>query len=76
MYDPDAFVLVAGDSLNGADGGVAGANPGFTPDMATANESIKKMAALGGPIERIFFGHGEPVLNGGGTLLRQLAAAL
>lgn len=74
VFDPDASLLVAGDSLNGADGGVTGANPRFTADMAMANASIAKMAGL--EFESVLFGHGEPVLAGAGELVRQLAASL
>lgn len=73
-YDPDAGVLVAGDSMNGADGGVIGANPRFTADMEAANASISKMALL--EFETLLFGHGEPVLEGAGELVRRLAESL
>lgn len=74
VFDPDAAVLVAGDSMNGADGGVIGANPRFTADMDAAEASIAKMAQL--EFETLLFGHGEPVLDGAGELVRRLAESL
>ncbi len=47
LLDESAGILVAGESANGTDGtGLTGANPQYTPDMATANESIAKMAGF------------------------------
>ena len=74
VHDPLGSVLVAGDAMNGADGGVVGANPDFTPDMAAAAESIRKLAAL--QYETVFFGHGEPVLSGASALVAELAEDL
>lgn len=74
VHDPEGSVLVAGDALNGVDGGVSGANPSFTPDMAAANESVKKLAALS--FETAFFGHGEPVVGGADVQVANLAASL
>lgn len=74
VLDPSAGVLVAGDALNGSDGGVAGANPRFTDDMAMADESVKKLAAL--EFDTAFFGHGDPVETGAAALVAALAAGL
>jgi glyoxylase-like metal-dependent hydrolase (beta-lactamase superfamily II) len=74
VFDRAGGLLVAGDAMNGADGGIAGANPQFTGDMALANESIGKMAAL--TFETALFGHGEPVVGGASSLVRELAAGL
>ena len=74
VHDPEGSVLVAGDALNGVDGGVSGANPSFTPDMASANESVKKLAALS--FDTAFFGHGEPVVGGADVQVANLAASL
>lgn len=71
ILDRVAGVLLAGDALNGADGGVAGPNPQFTPDMATANASVRVLA--GYDYETILFGHGEPVTADGSTLVATLA---
>ena len=74
VYDPIGGLLVAGDALNGANGGVTGANPQFTDDMNLANESIKKLAAL--TFETIVFGHGEPVVGDASQQVAELAAGL
>jgi glyoxylase-like metal-dependent hydrolase (beta-lactamase superfamily II) len=74
VYDRAGGLLVAGDAMNGANGGVIGANPDFTPDMATANESIRKLAAL--TFDTVVFGHGEPVSGGASNQVAQLAAGL
>jgi len=62
VLDTVGGLLVAGDALNGADGGVIGANPRFTPDMDTANLSIAKLAERS--FETVVFGHGDPVIGG------------
>ena len=62
-------LLVAGDALNGADGGVIGANPDFTDDIATADQSIAKLARF--QYDAVVFGHGEPVV---GLAWQQVAA--
>ena len=66
--------MVAGDALNGSNGGVVGANQQFSPDMVSADESVKKLAALA--IDTIVFGHGEPIESDAGDLLTALAASL
>lgn len=72
VLDDAAGVLVAGDALNGADGGVVGANPDFSEDMAAANESIDVLSAF--DFDTILFGHGDPVNVGGAALVRALVA--
>ncbi|MDF1597353.1 MAG: MBL fold metallo-hydrolase [Acidimicrobiia bacterium] len=74
VLDPAGGVLVAGDALNGAAGGVTGANPDFSSDMVTANETVRKLAGL--TFDTVLFGHGEPVEGGAGTLVAALAAGL
>ena len=74
VLDPIAGVLVAGDALNGANGGVIGPNPDFSSDMEAANQSVKKLAGL--PFDTVLFGHGEPVEGGAGALVASLAADL
>lgn len=63
VLDDAAGILVAGDALNGADGGVVGPNPDFSDDMDAANASVFLIAGL--EFETILFGHGEPVTEGG-----------
>jgi len=74
VLDPVAGILVAGDALNGADGGVVGPNPQFSPDMDLANASVVKLAGF--DYEMALFGHGEPVLSGASALVADLAASL
>jgi len=81
VYDPIARVLVVGDAMNGAGGGVsgdangvAGANPRFSEDMDQAAESIKKLAIL--DFESVYFGHGRPLESNGSQLVSDLAASL
>lgn len=74
VLEPTGGVLVAGDALNGADGGVVGANPDFSEDMSLANASIEKLAGF--DYQVILFGHGEPVLEGGSSAVSDLAATL
>ena len=74
VLDRVAAILVTGDALNGAEGGVAGPNPGFTDDMGQANLSVAKLAGF--EYEVALFGHGEPVLAGASGLVAELAASL
>ncbi len=74
MYDELTSTLIAGDAMNGVDGGVGGANPSFTQDMDLAGESIKALAQL--QFDNVYFGHGEPVLGGASTAVIDLAATL
>jgi glyoxylase-like metal-dependent hydrolase (beta-lactamase superfamily II) len=71
VLDPVAGILVAGDAINGAGGGVIGPNPDFTEDMALANASVRKLAGF--DYEVVLFGHGEPVTSGGADAVRRLA---
>lgn len=74
VYDRSGGLLVAGDALNGQDGGVIGANPDFTPDIATADISIAKLATLA--FDTVVFGHGEPVVGGASEQVAALSASL
>ncbi len=74
VLDPVGGLLVAGDSMNGSNGGVIGANPQFSPDMPAANASVKKLAQL--TFGTVLFGHGEPIEAGASTLVVALAATL
>ena len=71
---PGLPALIAGDAIVGENGGVAGPPEQFTADPATANESIVKLAGL--EFDAIYFGHGEPVTNGGSAFVAELAASL
>jgi glyoxylase-like metal-dependent hydrolase (beta-lactamase superfamily II) len=70
LFDPVAAVLIAGDALNGDGGRVAGPNPQFSEDHALAVSTVMKLANY--PYETIYFGHGEPVMSNGASLVGQL----
>jgi glyoxylase-like metal-dependent hydrolase (beta-lactamase superfamily II) len=74
LLDPVAGVLVAGDALVGAAGGVAAPDPQFSSDHDEALRSVEKLAGLA--YEQILFGHGDPVTSGGSGLVVNLAAGL
>jgi glyoxylase-like metal-dependent hydrolase (beta-lactamase superfamily II) len=74
ILDQAAGVLVAGDALNGADGGVVGANPDFSEDMDLANASVVKLAGF--DYEVLLLGHGEPVTAGAAGMVADLAQSL
>ncbi|HJR87250.1 MAG TPA: MBL fold metallo-hydrolase [Acidimicrobiia bacterium] len=74
LLDPQMGVLVAGDALVGAEGGVAAPDPQFSSDHDEALRSVEKLAGL--VYEQILFGHGEPVTSGGSGLVADLAAGL
>lgn len=79
IFDPIARALITGDAINGAGSGsaaaeaagVAGPNPDFTADMATAQESVAILASL--EPATLYFGHGQPLLDGAAAALRDLA---
>lgn len=74
VLDPDAGFLVVGDAMNEENGMVLGPNPQFTPDMATANESVKRLAER--EFETIVFGHGNPFEGGASKAVVALAQTL
>lgn len=75
VLDAASGLLLAGDALNGTDGSaVTGPNPQFTPDMATANASVGKLATF--DYEVALFGHGEPLIGGASVAVADLAASL
>jgi glyoxylase-like metal-dependent hydrolase (beta-lactamase superfamily II) len=74
MLDPVASVLVAGDAINGGNGGVLGPNPQFSQDHDQALATVGKMA--GYEYDTVYFGHGEPVLRGASQLVGTLAESL
>lgn len=59
VLDVGAGFLVAGDALNERDGMLLGPNPQYTPDMETANASVKRLAER--TFETVVFGHGNPL---------------
>ncbi len=71
VLDSAGGLLVAGDALNGVDGGVTGANPDFTADMVEAEASVSKLAGFA--YDTVVFGHGEPVIGGAAAQVAALA---
>lgn len=76
VLDPVGGVLVAGDALvgRGDGGGVAGPDAAYTQDMATAEESVRKLAGYN--FDTVLFGHGDPVEQDAARLVEELAARL
>jgi glyoxylase-like metal-dependent hydrolase (beta-lactamase superfamily II) len=74
VLDPAGGVLVAGDALVGARGGVEGPDRRFTDDMATAHESVRKLAGL--TFSTVLFGHGDPVEGDASSAVAALAERL
>jgi len=61
FYQPARGILIVGDALNHRHGQLGAPPPLFTPDMAGACRSIKRIAAL--DFEVCCFGHGLPLLR-------------
>ena len=73
VFDADSRVLVAGDAISNTINGLQGPMSEFTGDMRTAEESVRKLAAL--EPEVILFGHGPPVQRDAAAQLRRLASS-
>ena len=73
IFDTDSRVLVAGDALTNTIDGLKGPMSEFTVDMSTAEESVRKLAALEPQV--ILFGHGPPVQRDAAAQLRRLASS-
>jgi glyoxylase-like metal-dependent hydrolase (beta-lactamase superfamily II) len=73
VLDPDTGLLVAGDALNNSER-LGRSPPRFTADPAAGDESVRKLADL--DVQRILFGHGDPLEQGAVSALRDLAASL
>ena len=74
VIDHAAGILVAGDAVNTAGGGVQGPNPDFSVDIDLANQSAKRLAELS--FNTLLAGHGDPVEDMADTALAALAATL
>jgi glyoxylase-like metal-dependent hydrolase (beta-lactamase superfamily II) len=70
VFDIDSRVLVAGDALTNTIDGLKGPIPEYTDDMRTAEESVRKLAAMEPQV--ILFGHGPPVQRDAAAQLRRL----
>ncbi len=73
IFDTESRVLIAGDALTNTIDGLKGPMADFTPDMPTAEESVRKLAALEPRV--ILFGHGPPVERDAAAQLRRLASS-
>ena len=71
VLDPLAGILVTGDALVGGAQGVEPPDPSFSEDMASALESVAKLAGF--DYEVALFGHGEPLLEGASAAVAALA---
>ena len=76
VLDTGIGLLIAGDALNGNSEGteVRGANPTFSSDMGTADQSVAKLATR--EFDSVVFGHGNPVEGGADDLVGALATSL
>lgn len=74
VFDETSGVLLAGDAMNGEDGGITGANPQFTQDMDLAADSIRRLSSR--TVDTVLFGHGEPVIEDAQAALEALAESL
>jgi glyoxylase-like metal-dependent hydrolase (beta-lactamase superfamily II) len=73
LYHPGKRVLIVGDAMNNA-GRLSGPVALFTPDMAQARSSVRRLAEL--DVEAVGFGHGPPLRSGAGAQIRALAQSL
>jgi len=74
VLDPVGSLLVVGDAMTNINNNLGGSNPQYTANMAQANESVKKLAAL--KFEKAVFGHGEPIEQGAAVAVAKLAGTL
>jgi glyoxylase-like metal-dependent hydrolase (beta-lactamase superfamily II) len=72
LYLERSRTLIAGDALTASEGQLMGPNPGATPDMATARQSLQKLAAL--DVDAIVCYHGGVVREAARGHLGRLAA--
>jgi glyoxylase-like metal-dependent hydrolase (beta-lactamase superfamily II) len=69
VLDEALGVLVVGDALTTTDGRPTSYPIGSTEDIADAQRSVAKLAAL--DFETLFVGHGEPIQSGAAGLVRE-----
>jgi glyoxylase-like metal-dependent hydrolase (beta-lactamase superfamily II) len=73
LYHERSGTVIAGDALTADAGTLMGPNPGATPDMPLAMESVRKLAEL--DVRTIVCYHGGVVSDDAGGQLRRLAGA-
>ena len=74
VLDPVGSLLVVGDAMGNVNHRLSGSNPQYTADMAQANQSIKKLAAL--TFAKAVFGHGDPIDQDASAAVATLARTL
>ncbi len=74
LYLPRLSALIAGDSMNVADGEIAGPNPQFTPSVRQANESLKKLGNL--KFDILVTYHSPTLTRGGSDALKRYLSKL
>lgn len=73
LYHERSKTLIAGDALIAEAGQLSGPNPGATPDLPLAMQSVRKLAEL--DVQTIVCYHGGVVSDDAGGQLRRLADA-
>ena len=74
VLDPVGSLLVVGDAMGNVHHRLNGSNPQYTADMAQANQSVKKLAAL--TFAKAVFGHGDPLEQDASAAVATLARTL
>jgi glyoxylase-like metal-dependent hydrolase (beta-lactamase superfamily II) len=74
VLDPVGSLLVVGDAMGNVNHRLSGSNPQYTTDMAQANQSVKKLAAL--TFAKAVFGHGDPLEQDASAAVATLARTL
>jgi glyoxylase-like metal-dependent hydrolase (beta-lactamase superfamily II) len=74
FYHPGRELIIVGDALNHRRGRLGAPPRMFTPDMAAAYTSIRRIAEL--DLQVCCFGHGPPLLKGAGRRVREFADSL
>jgi glyoxylase-like metal-dependent hydrolase (beta-lactamase superfamily II) len=74
FYHAERKLIIVGDALNHRRGRLGAPPLMFTPDMARAHDSIRKIAAL--DFEVCCFGHGAPLTKNAGQRVREFAQSL
>jgi glyoxylase-like metal-dependent hydrolase (beta-lactamase superfamily II) len=73
-YHAERKIIIVGDALNHRRGRLGAPPPMFTPDMAQAHASIKRIAGL--DFEVCCFGHGPPLKGNAAQRVRAFAESL
>ena len=74
VLDPQSGLFVAGDAMVTSDGRLGGPVAEFSDDIGLAQDSVKMLVDRS--ITTILVGHGDPITDGAGQQLNDLAASL